>query len=411
MDAELIAVGTEILLGDIVNTNAAYLARGLSQIGVTSHYQQVVGDNPQRLDEAISVAEARSEMIILMGGLGPTKDDLTKQVLAAHLGLKLAEDAAHRQKLEDLARQREHELTPNNLAQALYPEGATTLTNHVGLAVGALLSQGAHQYVLLPGPPREFTAMVDRELLPRLASADSQVIVSRTLRFFGLGESALVTAIGPIIDAQVNPTVAPYIKDYEVTLRMTARAKSQESAKKLLDNLQEQILKVLAPYYYGAGEERTLAGTVVAKLVAKKLSITAAESLTAGLFQATLGSVPGVSAVFPGGFVTYAPEAKQQLVGVPAATIAAHGVVSAETARAMATGAAQTLGTDYAISFTGVAGPDSLEGNPAGTVWIGLAGPSGVQASEYHLGGGRNEIRVRSVKTALMMLLHELQAD
>jgi nicotinamide-nucleotide amidase len=411
VDAELIAVGTEMLLGNIVNTNAAYLARGLSQIGVTSHYQQVVGDNPKRLDEAITVAEQRSQMVILMGGLGPTKDDLTKQVLAKHLGLALVEEPAHRAKLDALAKQRQQTLTPNNLAQAVYPEGATPLMNQVGLAVGALLESGNHQYVLLPGPPREFTVMVDHELLPRLASDDAQAIVSRTLRFFGLGESALVTAISDIIDNQTNPTVAPYIKDYEVTLRITARAKDDPAAEVLLDDMQTRILAILSPYYYGEGEDRTLADTVVGELIRKHISITAAESLTAGLFQATLGSVAGVSAIFPGGFVTYAPTVKHQLVGVSDATIAEHGVVSRETAEAMASGARQTLGTDIAVSFTGVAGPDSLENQPAGTVWIGLATAQGTTATEYHLGGSRNEIRVRSVKTALMMLLHELRTN
>ncbi|WP_056975654.1 competence/damage-inducible protein A [Lacticaseibacillus sharpeae] len=411
MDAELIAVGTEMLLGEIVNTNAAYLARGLSQVGVTSHYQQIVGDNPERLDAAITVAEQRSQMIILMGGLGPTKDDLTKQVLAKHLGLQLVEDAAHRQKLDDLAKQRQKVMTPNNLAQALYPEGAVTLTNHVGLAVGAIVSGEAHQYVLLPGPPREFTVMVDRELLPRLMQGEKQHLVSRTLRFFGLGESALVTAIGDIIDGQDNPTVAPYIKDYEVTLRLTASAVSEAAANTMLDQLQARILAVLAPYYYATGANVTLAQTVVQELIARKISITAAESLTAGLFQATLGSVAGVSAVFPGGFVTYAPTVKHQLVGVNAATIADYGVVSRETACAMAEGARSALGTEMAVSFTGVAGPDSLEGHPAGTVWIGLATATGVRAEEFHLGGHRNEVRIRCVKTALMMLLHELRSN
>ncbi len=408
MDAELIAVGTEMLLGDIVNTNAAYLARGLSQIGVTSHYQQVVGDNPERLDAAISVAEQRSQTIILMGGLGPTKDDLTKQVLAKHLGKQLVVDDWHQSKLVAMAKQRQHALTPNNLAQSLYPEGAQTLMNHVGLAVGALLEQGSHQYVLLPGPPREFKAMVDQELLPKLMGEDEDVLVSRTLRFFGLGESALVTAISTIIDGQDNPTVAPYIKDFEVTLRMTARAQTTVMADKLLDGMQKQILAILHPYYYATGANKTLEETVVAALIAQNRSITAAESLTAGLFQATLGRVAGVSAVFPGGFVTYAAAAKEQLIHVPVEVVQAHGVVSAETARAMAIGAKEALNTDIGISFTGVAGPDSLEGQPAGTVWIGLATNQGVHAAVYHLSGTRNEVRVRAVKTALMLLLHAL---
>ncbi|WP_155286221.1 competence/damage-inducible protein A [Lacticaseibacillus zhaodongensis] len=408
MNAELIAVGTEMLLGEIVNTNGAYLARELSRIGVESYYQQVVGDNPERLDEAISVAEGRSDMIIVMGGLGPTKDDLSKQVLAKHLQLDLVVDEAHLEKLHELARRRQHELTPNNLAQAQLPAGATPLTNHNGLAVGALLKQGAHSYVLLPGPPREFTLMVDRELIPRLAKGQDEYLVSRTLRYFGLGESALVTAIGDIIDQQTNPTVAPYIKDYEVTLRLTARSATKAAAAASLDELTTRIQARIGEYYYATGEQVTLAETVVHALAAQNATVSAAESLTAGAFQAAIGSVAGASKVFAGGFVTYAASAKEQLLGIDPASIAKYGVVSEETAKNMAAGSRRIMNSDYGLGFTGVAGPDELEGNPAGTVWIGISGPQGTSAREFHLSGKRNEVRVRAVKSGLMMLLKQL---
>lgn len=409
MNAELIAVGTEILLGEITNTNGSYLARELSRIGVDSYFQQVVGDNPQRLDAAITTAEQRSDMIIVMGGLGPTPDDLSKQTLAAHLGLKLVTDAAHLAKLHELAKRREHALTPNNLAQAQLPEGATPLTNHNGLAVGALLKQGAHTYVLLPGPPREFVKMVDTELLPLLAGQEHQLLISRTLRYFGLGESGLVDAIKDIIAQQTNPTVAPYIKDYEVTLRLTGRGDNEAVITKQLDALQDKINAVLGKYYYATGADVTLASVVVHELVRQGQSVSAAESLTAGLFQATIGGVPGVSDVFDGGFVTYSAGAKAKLLGIAPDLIAKHGVVSEETALAMAKGTRQRMQSDYAVSFTGVAGPDELEGHPAGTVWIGLSGPAGDQAQLFHLGGSRNEVRIRSVKHGLMMLLRALQ--
>ena len=411
MNAELIAVGTEMLLGEIVNTNAAYLARELSRIGVESYFQQVVGDNPQRLDAAISTAEGRSEMIIVMGGLGPTPDDLSKQTLAAHLHRSLVTDADHLAKLVDLAKRRQHPITPNNRVQAQLPDGATPLFNHNGLAVGAYLQEGAHQYVLLPGPPREFRMMVDKELIPLLAGNQQEILASRTLRYFGLGESALVTAIKDIIAEQTNPTVAPYIKDYEVTLRLTVRGTDETVMTAQLDELTAKIQTRIGDYYYGAGEDTTLAEVVVAQLRAQKATVTAAESLTAGALQASLGSVPGASNVFAGGFVTYSAAMKEKMLGIAPNIIATHGVVSAETARAMANGARQQLNSDYALGLTGVAGPDELEGQPAGTVWIGISGPAGTHAQEFHLAGLRNEVRARAVKSALMMLLQALKKN
>lgn len=400
-----------MLLGEIVNTNAAYLARELSRIGVESYFQQVVGDNPQRLDAAITTAEERSEMIIVMGGLGPTPDDLSKQTLAAHLHRSLVTDAAHMAKLVALAERRQHALTPNNRTQAQLPEGATPLFNHNGLAVGAYLHAGKHQYVLLPGPPREFRMMVDKELIPLLAGNQSERLSSRTLRYFGLGESALVTAIQDIIAAQTNPTVAPYIKDYEVTLRLTARGTDTTQMQAQLDHLEAAIQARIGEYYYGSGENTTLAQVVVKELLAQKSQVSAAESLTAGAVQAALGSVPGVSGAFAGGFVTYSAAMKAQLLGIDPALIAKYGVVSAETARAMAARCSERTGSDYGLGLTGVAGPDELEGNPAGTVWIGLHTPQGTTARVFHLAGQRNEVRTRAVKSALMMLRGALKEN
>lgn len=410
MNAELIAVGTEILLGSITNTNASYLARELSRIGVDSYYQQVVGDNPQRLDAAITVAEQRSDLIIVMGGLGPTADDLSKQTLAAHLGLGLETDAQHLAKLDAFARQRQHALTPNNRVQAQLPAGAIPLVNHNGLAVGALLAAQGRTYVLLPGPPREFRVMVDRELIPRLAGTQDHLLRSRTLRFFGLGESALVTAIADIIEDQTNPTVASYIEDYEVTLRLTVSGQDETVMTAQLEELQAAILDRIGDYYYGTGKDLTLAQAVGQRLLAANLSFSAAESLTAGAFQAEMATVPGISAVFAGGFVTYSAVMKAKMLGIDPEFIAANGVVSDATAAAMAAGCAVQVGSDYGLGFTGVAGPDTLEGQPAGTVWIGLKTPTGTTAHEYHLSGDRNAVRRRAVKTGLMLLLKALNA-
>ncbi|OAU92874.1 damage-inducible protein CinA, partial [Lacticaseibacillus rhamnosus] len=236
MQAEIIAIGTEILMGQITNTNGAYMAKQLATLGIASYHQQVVGDNAKRLADAISLAEQRSDIVILIGGLGPTPDDLTKQTLAAHLNLPLVEDADAMAKLAARVKQQQRPMTPNNRLQAMYPQGAIVLANRVGLAVGAWVEQRQHAYVLLPGPPKEFVPMVDHELLPRLAkySGHQEVLESRVMRFFGIGESQLVTDLSDLIANQTNPTLATYIKDHEVTVRVTASGKTQaEAAAKL----------------------------------------------------------------------------------------------------------------------------------------------------------------------------------
>ncbi|MFC6181013.1 competence/damage-inducible protein A [Lactiplantibacillus daowaiensis] len=415
MQAEIIAVGTEILLGQITNTNSTHIAQGLAELGIDSYYQTVVGDNPARLAAVIEVAAQRNDLVILSGGLGPTKDDLTKQTLAKYLNVPLVEDVAAMQVITDRFNQTQQVMTENNRLQALYPAGATPLTNHNGLAVGAFYqSPDSADFLLLPGPPREMTMMFDTEAKPKLQAAygEQAQIYSRVLRFFGIGESKLVTELQHLINDQAAVTIAPYAKINEVTLRLSAQADTQTAAKALLDTTEAKIRDLVGDYLYGYGDDNTLVKVVIDEMIAQKLSITAAESLTAGLFQSTIGSVPGVSAIFPGGFVTYANAAKHQLVNVPQATIDADGVVSAATAKAMAQGAQQQLQTDTALSFTGVAGPDALEGQPAGTVWIGLAyRDQPVKAQLYHFAGDRQRIRERSVMAGLDLLRRQIAAD
>jgi len=411
MEAEIIAVGTEILLGEIVNTNASFLAKQLATLGITSHFQQVVGDNGERLDEAITLAQSRADIVVLIGGLGPTADDLTKQVLAAHIGKPLVVNFKAIDKLVKWGQQQHRELTENNRIQAMLPLDATPLDNEIGLAVGAMAEAFDTQFVLLPGPPKEFEPMVIAQLVPRLMDlqAEHQVIVSRVLRFFGIGESALVTELADLIDGQDNPTIASYVKDYEVTLRITARADTDDNALALLAPMEAEIMQRVGEYFYGYGDQNSLTAELVKALTDKNLHITAAESLTAGAFQATLGDVPGVSSVFTGGFVTYALETKADFLDLDAKQLAADGVVSEATAKAMATGALAKDKADIAISFTGVAGPDALEGQPAGTVWIGLAGPGGVSAQEFHFPGSRHDVRYRAVKQGLFLALRAVQ--
>ncbi|WP_461226889.1 competence/damage-inducible protein A [Lacticaseibacillus suihuaensis] len=412
MQAEIIAVGTEILLGQIVNSNASVLASELATLGIDSLNQQVVGDNGPRLDAAITLAESRADLIILIGGLGPTKDDLSKQTLAAHLGVDLVVDQPSLAVLDAYAKQWHKVMTPNNRVQAMLPAGATPLPNTVGLAVGAVSTVGNRRYVLLPGPPKEFAPMVSGQLVPylsRLVHGDA-VLESRVLRFFGIGESLLATELADLIDAQTNPTLATYIKDTEVTLRITAKAQTQAAAQALIDPLEQTVLGRVGQYFYGYGDANSLEAELVKALAASHCTITAAESLTAGAFQATLAGVAGVSAWFKGGFVTYSNHTKATLLGLNEATIDADGAVSEATAKAMAQAAREQAEADLALSFTGVAGPGPNEGVAAGTVWIGLSTAAGTTATLYHFPGNRQLVRARAVKTGLFTALQALRA-
>lgn len=350
MNAELIAVGTEMLLGQITNTNGAFLAKQLSDLGIDSLNQQVVGDNSARLDAAIALAESRADLIFVLGGLGPTPDDLSKQTLAKHLGVELVTDEPAMAKLKAFATQQHHQMTANNLLQAMYPAGATVLPNAVGLAVGAMLDVQGRAYVLLPGPPREFEPMVLNALVPALLKrlGHGEVLVSRVLRFFGIGESQLVTELDDLIAQQTNPTLATYIKPYEVTLRLTAKAGSEAAAEALLDPLEREVQKRLGQYFYGYGDNNSLAAEVVAALGRTHTVVTAAESLTAGALQAALADVPGVSDWFKGGFVTYSNQTKAAFLHLDQKQIDAAGAVSEQTAKAMAEGALKQAGADVA---------------------------------------------------------------
>lgn len=406
MKAEIIAVGTELLLGQVINTNAAFLAEELADLGIEVYYQTVVGDNPQRLAELITEAEQRSELLVLCGGLGPTEDDLTKQVVATHLGRDLVQDQQGLKKMEQHFIFSGRRMTENNLLQTLYISGGTPLANTTGLASGSFITVAQHHYLLLPGPPSELQPMfrlAARPLLTALSPVQER-IVSRVLRFYGIGESQLVTELADLIAGQTNPTIAPYAKPNEVTLRLTAKASDESVANQLLQPVIEEILARLGQYYYGEGETTTLAQVVVAQLQAAGQTITAAESLTAGLFQSTLGDVPGVSSVFPGGFVTYSAATKMAFLDIDPQLIEIHGAVSEACAKAMAQQAREKAHTDLAVAFTGVAGPEPLEGKPAGTVWIAVASQQGVRAELCHFNRDRAYIRHSAVMKGLDMV-------
>ena len=415
MHAEIIAVGTEILLGQIIDTNTRLVGQVLADLGIDVYYQTVVGDNEVRMRAAIDLAAKRSDLVILTGGLGPTKDDLTKQVVAAYLGKQLVEDEAAMLKIKRHFEISQRKMTANNRLQALYIEGSKPLANETGLAVGDFYqAEQGPDFMLLPGPPSELRPMLFKVALPLLKQAyrQDQLLSSRVLRFFGIGESQLASQLDDLIENQTNPTIAPYAKDNEVTLRLTASAKDEQEAQALLDGLESKIAKRCGQYLYGYGDDNSLAQVVMTKLREKHLTITAAESLTGGQLQAALTSIPGASQAFMGGFVTYANYAKEKLLAIPAEVIDKHGSVSEQTAILMAEQAKQKLGADVGVSLTGVAGPDSLEGQPVGTVWIGIAYRNKAgYAQKFHFPRQRKYVQARAVLTALDLVRKELLSE
>lgn len=401
MRAEIIAVGTEILTGQIVNTNAQFLSEKMAELGIDIYFQTAVGDNEERLLSLLDIASQRSQLVILCGGLGPTEDDLTKQTLAKFLGKSLTVDLLASRKLDRFFSSRpQFARTPNNERQAQLVEGSIPLQNLTGLAVGGIVTSKGVQYMVLPGPPSELKPMVMEQVVPILSNNGTK-LYSRVLRFFGIGESQLVTILEDIIKNQTDPTIAPYAKVGEVTLRLSTKAENQEEADFKLDSLEKEILALktldnrkLKDLLYGYGDNNSMARTVLELLKVQNKTITAAESLTAGLFQSQLAEFSGASQVFNGGFTTYSMEAKSQLLGIPKKKLQEYGVVSHFTAEAMAQQARQLLKADFGIGLTGVAGPDELEGYPAGTVFIGIATPEGVSSIKVSIGGkSRSDVR------------------
>ena len=406
MNAEIIAVGTELLMGQVVNTNASFLSRELSLLGIDVYHQVVVGDNPKRLLEVIEVAEKRSDLVILSGGLGPTKDDITKQILAKHLNKNLLLDTSTMGKISHFFENSKRVMTENNRLQAMVIEGSTVLKNETGLAAGMFLNQGKQSFLLLPGPPSELEPMFIEEVRPLLmnASPNENHLVSRVLRFFGIGESQLAAELDDLIEKQKNPTLATYAGKHEVTLRLTANGSTEETCRFLLDKMEAVIQQRIGGDFYGYGEDRRLVNVVTDLLNEQNLTLTAAESLTGGSFQHLITNVSGASNYFKGGIVTYSNDAKTTILRVEKNIIEEFGVVSAECAIEMAKKAQEMFGTDLAISFTGVAGPDKLENKEVGTVWIGIAAKEAIFAKEYHFGKGRESNREKSIMFGLDLI-------
>ena len=390
--AEIIAVGTELLLGNIVNTNARDISQALSAVGVNVFWHTVVGDNPQRLKEALDVALRRADIIITPGGLGPTYDDLTKQTICEAFGKPLV---LHQDILDGLKvffEKNVHMKMPsNNLQQAELPEGCTVFDNPVGTAPGCAFEADGVHVLMLPGPPFEMLTMLKGHVVPYLRNLSSEVIVSHDIMTFGLGESPMEELMREKMSRMENPSLATYAKPSEVRLRATAKAESAEAAEAMLAPVVKDVTDFLGDYVYGV-DVSSLEETCFRLLKEKGLTLATAESCTGGRVAERITALPGVSAVYRGGVVSYWTSVKADVLGVPQETLDAHGAVSEETARAMAEGARRVTGADIAVSVTGVAGPESDErGVPVGVVYIGLATPDGTFCRPLDLGKRRRD--------------------
>ena len=408
MKAEIITVGTEILLGDIVNTNSQFLAKELASLGLDVYYQSTVGDNESRLMDTLNESLDRSDIIITTGGLGPTNDDITKEVAAKCFNQELVFYDDIWKDIKQYFEKIGVEPTENNKKQAYFPKDCIILNNSNGTAPGAILKKENKMIIVLPGPPKEMIPMFNNELKKHLENLTNYKLISRTLRFFGIGESELEDKLSDIINNQTNPTIAPYAKEGEVTLRITAKSYTKDDADNLIDEVENKIKTVVGKYLYGYGET-TLEETVAKLLVEKNLTIAVSESCTGGMVSSMLIDYPGISQVFMEGCVTYSNEAKMSRLGVKKETLDSFGAVSTETAIEMAKGVAMNLKTNVGLSTTGIAGPGGgTTEKPVGLVYIGLYINGKTKVKKLNLAGSREKIRVKATKEALNFLRLEL---
>ena len=408
MKAEILAVGTEILLGDIVNTNSQYLAKRLADLGISVYHQSVVGDNPERLLQAYRLAFSRADLVIATGGLGPTKDDLTKEVAFEYFGKQSVVHKPSLKIIENYFKFMDRPMVKSNVKQAYFPVDAVILPNNNGTAPGCIIEENGKMVALLPGPPREMKPMFEESVVPYLEKYQQGVLVSKVLRVIGVGESSAEEMIEDILDNQSNPTVAPYAKDGEMIFRITAKANTQQQGRKLMEPMEAQIRSRLGSNIYGEGDT-TLENVLGEMLIDKKLTIATAESCTGGMVATKLINYPGISSVFMDGAVTYSNEAKINRLGVSKETLDKYGAVSSEIAAEMAQGIAKTAGTDIGISTTGIAGPDGgSDEKPVGLVYLGLYMKGEVRTKMLRLSGDRQKIRERATMQLLDWVRREL---
>ena len=402
MHAEIVSVGTEILLGDIQDTNARYLAQRLPALGIDLYFMHQAGDNLQRLRDTITAALARADLVLLTGGLGPTEDDITRDAIAAALGEEPYVDTGLERTLREFFASREIRMPERNVKQAMLIPSAQSIPNPRGTAPGWWVERDGKIVVAMPGPPSELAGMWERDVRPRLAErSDGMVIISRTLKTVGIGEGVVDETMTPLLKS-ANPTIGVYAKGDGVHLRLTAKAASEKEARGLMEPVEAEVRSLFGTAVWGADED-TLAQAAGELLQAKGLTLAVMESCTGGLLASQITDVSGSSAYFKGGLVTYTAEAKQRY-GVPASVIEEHGLVSQATARAMAAAVRAEMGADVGVGVTGVAGPDPHGGKPVGTVEVAIEAPDASQHSSFVFAQGREAIKRRAVTTALLLV-------
>lgn len=414
MVTELIAVGTEILLGNIVNTNSAYLSEKCAELGLAVYYQSVVGDNPDRMKSVIKTALDRSDVIILTGGLGPTEDDLTKEITAEVMGFPLVEDAHTRELMEAYLKEYEknhpqRRITKNNYKQTMVPEGAIVMDNHNGTAPGLIMEKKGKTAILLPGPPNEMVPIFEESVYPYLRKKQPEIIYSRMVKISGIGESQVAEEIQDLIDKQTNPTIAPYAKTGEVHLRVTAKAEDEKKCKEMIKPIVRELKKRFGKNVFATREDKTLEEAVVDLLKEKNMTLSLAESCTGGAVAARIVNVPGASDALMCGYVTYTNRAKRKCLGVKKSTLNKEGAVSAKCAKEMAKGGAKAARTDVCLSVTGLAGPGGgTKETPVGTVFMGCTCAGKTTTREFHFTGNRSRIRGQAVAQALTFIRDSL---
>ena len=410
--AEILCVGTELLLGDIVNTNAAFLSRELAALGFAVYHHSVVGDNPSCLRDALTLALSRSDLVVMSGGLGPTKDDLTKETVASYFGLELEMREDCLSEIRAYFARTGRVMSENNAKQAMIPRGARVLRNQYGTAPAVAISEQGKIVIMLPGPPVELIPIFHEEVIPYLREKCGATIFSRNVNIFGMGESAVAQKLDKLLCESENPTVAPYCKEGEVRLRVTARAESEQIAMQMCDRVVEEILQSeVGQFVYGIDAD-SMERVLVDKLHEYGLTLSAAESCTGGLIAKRITDIPGCSDVFFGGCVTYTNEVKQRLLGVSAETLDAHGAVSSETAIEMARGVRERTGSDIGISATGIAGPGGgTDETPVGTVFLGISTKDGESYRKLSLSARRSRefIRIVAATNAYDMVLKYIE--
>lgn len=404
MTVELISVGTELLLGNIVNTNAAFLAEKCAELGLSCYYQSVVGDNEERLTAVLKAAIGRSDVVILSGGLGPTKDDLTKEVAAKVTGRELYMHEPSRKRIEEYFKKRNLEATENNWKQAMMPKDAIVVDNENGTAPGVIIEKDGKKIILLPGPPNELIPMFEKSIMPYLSEGNS-IIYSQTVKICGVGESKAETMVRDLIDGQTNPTIAPYAKNCEVHFRVTAKASNEKEAKKLVKPVVKELKSRFENHVYTTDADITLEKAVVDLLAANELTVSTVESCTGGMLAARIINVPGVSDVYKSGYITYSNKAKRKILGVKKGSLEKKGAVSEEVAREMAKGAALISKAEVTVAVTGIAGPDGgTEEKPVGLVYIACNVCGKITVKKYNFSGNRAKIRETTVSSALILM-------